>query len=42
MYKASQGGAQAEPDATAGGQQSASSNTEATDVDFEEVKEDKK
>ena len=42
MYKASQGGAQAGPEASGGGQQSASNNTEATDVDFEEVKEDKK
>jgi molecular chaperone DnaK len=43
MYKATQGSGQAGPDASANnGQQNASSNAEATDVDFEEVKEDKK
>jgi molecular chaperone DnaK len=44
MYKASQQGSAAQPDGSgnAGNAGGASNNSEATDVDFEEVKEDKK
>ena len=43
MYKATQeGGAEGQPNAQAGNQESSKSDSEVTDVDFEEVKEEKK
>ncbi len=43
MYKATQeGGAEGQPNAQAGNQESGKSDSEVTDVDFEEVKEEKK
>ncbi len=42
MYKATQGAPQGAPDASQTGNAEASGSAEATDVDFEEVKEDKK
>jgi molecular chaperone DnaK len=42
MYKASQGAPQGAPDANQGPSAEGGANAEATDVDFEEVKEDKK
>jgi len=42
MYKATQGQPTGAPDASQTGNPAAGTNAEATDVDFEEVKEDKK